>query len=170
MMLLKAVMLKKTLESPLDCREIQLVNPKGNQLNFHWKDWCWNWSSNTSATWCEEQTHWKRSWYWETLKARGEGGNRGWDGWRASLPQRTWVCGSYIFFLFSSVFQSCPTLWNPMDCSTSGFPVNHQLQEIVKDWWAAVHGVSKSQTGMSNWTTKREDNCEEPSHLDLLGG
>ena len=26
-------------------------------LNIHWKDWCWSWSSNTLATWCEEQTH-----------------------------------------------------------------------------------------------------------------
>ena len=30
-MLLNCVVLKKTLESPLDCKEIQLVNPKGNQ-------------------------------------------------------------------------------------------------------------------------------------------
>ena len=30
---------------------------------------------------------------------------------------------------FSSVTQSCPTLCNPMDCSTSGFPVHHQLSE-----------------------------------------
>ena len=29
-------------------------------LNIHWKDWCWRWSSNTLATWCEELTHWKR--------------------------------------------------------------------------------------------------------------
>ena len=36
------------------------------------------------ATWCEELTHWKRSWCWERLKA-GEGDNRGWDGWMASL-------------------------------------------------------------------------------------
>ena len=28
----------KTLESPLDCKEIQPVHPKGNQLNIHWKD------------------------------------------------------------------------------------------------------------------------------------
>ena len=28
-------------------------------LNRHWKDWCWNWSSNALATWCKEQTHWK---------------------------------------------------------------------------------------------------------------
>ena len=43
------------------------------------------------ATWCEEPTHWKRSWYWERLKVGGEGDNRGWDGWIASLTQWTWV-------------------------------------------------------------------------------
>ena len=32
------------------------------------------------GTWCEETTHWKRPWCWERLRARGEGGNRGWDG------------------------------------------------------------------------------------------
>ena len=38
-------------------------------LNIHWKDWCWSWSSNTLATWCEEPTHWKRLWCWERLRA-----------------------------------------------------------------------------------------------------
>ena len=52
-------------------------------LNIHWKDWCWSWSSNTSVTWCEELTYWKRPWCWERLKA-GEGEDRGWDGWMAS--------------------------------------------------------------------------------------
>ena len=33
---------------------------------------------------------------------------------------------------FSSVTQSCPTLCNPMDCSTSGFPVHHQLPELTQ--------------------------------------
>ena len=32
----------------------------------------------------------------------------------------------------SSVSQSCPTLCNPMDCSTSGFPVHHQLLELAQ--------------------------------------
>ena len=33
------MVLEKTLESPLDCKEIQPVNPKGNQSrNIHWKD------------------------------------------------------------------------------------------------------------------------------------
>ena len=79
------VVLEKTLESPLDCKEIQLVQPKGNQsLNVHWKHWCWSWNSNTLTTWWEELTHLKRPWCWERLKARGEREERGWDGWMAS--------------------------------------------------------------------------------------
>ena len=46
---------------------------------------------NTLATWCEELTHWKRPWCWERLKAGGEGDDRGWDGWMASLIRWTWV-------------------------------------------------------------------------------
>ena len=33
---------------------------------------------------------------------------------------------------FSSVAQSCPTLCDPMDCSTPDFPIHHQLQELVQ--------------------------------------
>ena len=43
------------------------------------------------ATWCEELTHWKRPWCWERLKVGGEGDDRGWDGWMASLTQWIWV-------------------------------------------------------------------------------
>ena len=60
-------------------------------LNIHQKDWCWSWKSNTLATWCEELTHLKSPWCWERLKAGGEGDDRGWDGWMASLTQWTWV-------------------------------------------------------------------------------
>ena len=63
-------------------------------LNIHWKDWCWSWSSNSLATWYEELTPWKRPWCWETLKAWGEGDDRGWDGWMASLTQWTWIWAS----------------------------------------------------------------------------
>ena len=62
-------------------------------LGVHWKDWCWSWSSNTLATWCEELTHLKRPWCWKRLKA-GEGDNRGWDGWMVSPTQWTWVWAS----------------------------------------------------------------------------
>ena len=51
-------------------------------------------NSNTLATWCEEPTHWKRPWCWGRLKARGEGDDRGWDGWMASPTQWTWVWAS----------------------------------------------------------------------------
>ena len=81
------VVLKKTLESPLDCKEIQPVHPKGDQ------SWVFieridaeSWNSNTLATWCEELTHWKRPWCWEGLGAEGEGDDRGWDGsWHHQL-------------------------------------------------------------------------------------
>ena len=62
-------------------------------LNIHWKDWCWIWSSNTLATWCEELTHLKRPWCWERLKAR-EGVDRRRGGWMASLTWWTWVWAS----------------------------------------------------------------------------
>ena len=52
---------------------------------IHWKDWCWSWSSNTLATWCEELTLWKRPCCWARLKVGGEGDDRGWDGLMASL-------------------------------------------------------------------------------------
>ena len=43
------------------------------------------------ATSCEELTHWKRPWCWEGSGAGGEGDDRGWDGWMASLTQWKWV-------------------------------------------------------------------------------
>ena len=72
------VVLKKILENPLDCKEIQPVHPKGNQ-------------SCILATWCEELTHLKRPWCWERLKGGGEGDDRGWGGWMASPTQWMWV-------------------------------------------------------------------------------
>ena len=91
-------------------------------LGVHWRDWCWSCNSNSLATWCKELTHWKRPWCWKRLRARGEGDDRGWDGWMASPSQWTWV-------------------W--VDS---------------RNWWwteasrAAVHGVTKSRTRMSEWT------------------
>ena len=76
------VVLEKTPESPLDSKEIRPVNPKGNQpWIFNEKADAEAESSNTWATWCKELTHWKRPWCWERLRAGGEGGDRGWDGW-----------------------------------------------------------------------------------------
>ena len=60
-------------------------------LGVHWKDRCWSWNSNTLATSCQELAHLKRPWFWERLRAGGEGDNRGWDGWMASRTWWTWV-------------------------------------------------------------------------------
>ena len=43
------------------------------------------------ASWCKELTHLKRPWCWERLRAGGEGGDRGWDGWMASPTWWTWI-------------------------------------------------------------------------------
>ena len=86
------MVLEKTLESPLDCKEIKPVSPKGNQ------SWIFIGKTDDEAetpifwpTWCEEPTHWKRPWCWERLKAGGEVDDRGWDGWMASPTWWTWV-------------------------------------------------------------------------------
>ena len=115
-----AVVLEKTLESPLDCKEIQSVHPKGNQS--------WILIGRNDP---EDETpifghlmwgtdHWKRLWCWEGLGAGGEGDNRGWDGWMASSTRWTWV-------------------W-----------VNSRRDREA--WRAAIHGVAKSQTWLSDWT------------------
>ena len=84
--------LEKTLESPLDCKEIKPVHPKGNQSwVFIGRTDVETETPNSLTTWCEELTHWKRPWCWERLKVGEEGDDRGWDGWMATLTQWTWV-------------------------------------------------------------------------------
>ena len=85
------MVLEKILESPLDCKEIKTINPKGNQS--------WIIIGRTDAKvkspilWlpdAKSQFIGKDS-CWERLKAGGEGDDRGWDGWMASLTQWTWA-------------------------------------------------------------------------------
>ena len=83
------VVLEKTLESPWDYKEIQPVHPKGNQSWIFIRRTDVEAETNTLATWYKELNHWER------LKAGGEGDDRGWDGWKASPTQWTWVWASF---------------------------------------------------------------------------
>ena len=82
---------RRLLRVPWTARRSNQSVLKKSVLNIHRKDWCWSWNSNTLATWWEELTHLERLWCWEGLWAGGEGDDRGWDGWMASLTQWTWV-------------------------------------------------------------------------------
>ena len=88
------LVLEKTLESPLDCMEIKLVNCKWNQSWIFIGRMMLKLKLQSLATWCEELTHWKRPRCWARLRAGGEGDDRGWDGWIASLTQWTWAWAS----------------------------------------------------------------------------
>ena len=88
------VVLEKTLESPLNCKEIQPVHPEGD------KSWVFmgrtDGEAETPILWPPDAKNWlwKRPWCWEGLGAGGEGDDRGWDGWMASLTRWTWVWSS----------------------------------------------------------------------------
>ena len=78
-------------ESPLDCKEIQPVNPKGDQ------SWIFNGRTDAEAEtpyfghliWRTDSL--ERPWCWERLRAGGEEDNKGWDGWMTSLTSWIWV-------------------------------------------------------------------------------
>ena len=62
------VVLGKTLEGPLNSKEIKPVNPKRINPEYSLEGLMLSWSSNTLATWCKEPIHWKRLWCWERLR------------------------------------------------------------------------------------------------------
>ena len=95
-----AVVMEKTFESPLDCKEIQPVQPKGDQ------SWVFIGRTDVEA---ETPLLWppdaksdslEKTLNLGKMRAGGEGDDRGWDGWMASLTQWTWVwvnSGSWLW-------------------------------------------------------------------------
>ena len=85
------MVLEKTLERPLDCKEIQPVHSEGGQpCDFFGRN---DAKAETPALWPPHAKSWLigKDWCWEGLGAGGEGDDRGWDGWMASLTRWTWV-------------------------------------------------------------------------------
>ena len=85
------VVLEKTFESPLDCKEIQPVHSEGDQpLDFFGRN---DAKAETLVLWPPHAKSWLigKDWCWEGLGAGWEGDDRGWDGWLVSLTCWTWV-------------------------------------------------------------------------------
>ena len=83
-------MWEKTIESPLNCKEIKPVHPKGNQ------SWIFIGSTDAEAPIlrsldAKNWLFWKRPWCWERLKAGEKWDNRGWDGCLVSPTRWRWV-------------------------------------------------------------------------------
>ena len=132
------VMLEKTLESPLDSKEIKPINPKGNQP--------WIFSGRTDAKapilWPPDVKRW--------LIGKDLDGGKDWRQQEKGTREDKMVGWHH---------------WTSMDMSLS------KLQQILKDgeaWHAAVHGVTKSQTRLSNWTELTEG--EPWSNMTGVGG
>ena len=124
-------MVLKTLVSPLGCKEIKSINPKGNQswifteMNIHW---CWSWNSDTLATWYEELIHWKRPWYWARLNAGGEGDDRGWmNGWHHRLGHE------FKQALGVHDGQGSLVCWSP--CGHKELDMTQWLNWFAMKWW-----------------------------------
>ena len=127
------VELEKTLESPLDCKGIQQVHPKGNQ------SWIFIGKTDVEA---ETPILWhliwrtdslERPWCWERLKAEGEGDDRGWDGWMVSLTQWTWVWASSRSWWWTGR----PGMLLAMESQRVG----HDWATELTDWLKKVYGV-----------------------------
>ena len=116
------MVLEKTLESPLDCKEIQPVDCKGNQS--------WIFIGRTDVELklqyfvhlVQRTDSLGKIWCWERLKAGGEGEDRGWDGWMASPTRWTWVWANSGSWWWTGSLACC------------------------------IHGVTKSWTWLSDWT------------------
>ena len=85
------VMLEKTVESPLDCKEIKPVHPKGNQPECSLEGLILKLKLQYFGHPMWRTDSLEKTLLLGKIKGRRRRGDRGWDGWRASPTQWTWV-------------------------------------------------------------------------------
>ena len=88
------VVLEKTLENLLDCKEIQPVRPKGNQPEYSLEGLMLKLKLQYVGYLMRRTDSFEKTLMLGKIKAGGEGDNRGWDGWMASPTRWTWVWAS----------------------------------------------------------------------------
>ena len=72
---------------------------------------------------------------------------------------------TFIYVQFSSVAQSCPTLCNPMNCSTPGLPVHHHLPEFTH---THIHWVRDAIQPSHPLLSPSPPACNPSQHQDLF--
>ena len=153
------VVLEKTLESPLDCKEVQQVHPKGDQ------SWVFIGKTDIEA---ETPIFWPpdvKSWLiWKDPDARKDWGQeeKGMTedemiGWHHQLNgHEFWVnSGSWWWTGRPGVLPSMGSQRVGHDWATEPNPLQYSCLGNPMDrgaWQATVHGVTKSQTRLSDWT------------------
>ena len=118
-------------------------------LNTHWKDWCWSWNSSILVIWWEQLTHWKSPWCWEILRAEGEEGVRGWDGWMASPMQWTWTWANSRRWWGTEK----PAVLHPRGCKESD--VTRQLDSRNNESWTIKKAERQRLDAFALWCWRR---------------
>ena len=85
------VVLEKTLESPLDCKEIQPVHPKGNQPWISLEGLMLKLKLQYFGHLMQRTDSLEKTLMWGKIEGRRRRGRQGWNGWMASPTQWTWV-------------------------------------------------------------------------------